>query len=44
MEYHDHLSSDYSHLDLLEKLKSLGFQASSYNSNGTYGMIAASKP
>ena len=44
MEYHDHLSSNYSHVDLLEKLKSLGFQASSYNSNGTYGMIAASRP
>ena len=43
MEYHDHLSN-YSHVDLLEKLKRLGFQASSYNSNGTYGMIAASRP
>jgi FkbM family methyltransferase len=44
MEYHDHLSRNYSHVDLLEKLKSLGFQASSYNANGTYGMIAASRP
>ena len=41
MEYHDHLSNKYSHVDLLERLKILGFQASSYNPNGTYGMIAA---
>jgi FkbM family methyltransferase len=44
MEYHDHLSNRYSHLDLLEKLKTLGFQASDYNRNGTYGMIAAFRP
>jgi hypothetical protein len=44
MEYHDHLSRNYSHVDLLEKLKSLGFQVSSYNAHGTYGMIAASRP
>jgi FkbM family methyltransferase len=43
MEYHDHLSNTYSHVDILEKLKILGFQASSYNPNGTYGMIAAYK-
>jgi FkbM family methyltransferase len=41
LEYHDHLSSTYSHVDLLERLTSLGFRASSYNSNGTYGMISA---
>jgi FkbM family methyltransferase len=41
MEYHDHLSNKYSHVDLLERLKSLGFQASSYNPNSTSGMIAA---
>jgi FkbM family methyltransferase len=44
MEYHDHLSNQHSHLDLLEKLKILGFQASGYNQNGTYGMIAAFRP
>ena len=44
MEYHDHLSNNYSHVDILEKLKILGFQASSYNPNGTYGMIAAYRP
>jgi hypothetical protein len=44
MEYHNHLSNNYSHVDILEKLKILGFQASSYNPNGTYGMIAAYRP
>lgn len=28
-------------VDILERLKILGFQASSYDPNGTYGMIAA---
>lgn len=44
MEYHDHLSNKHSHVDLLERLKILGFQASGYNPNGSYGMIAAFKP
>jgi FkbM family methyltransferase len=44
MEYHDHLSTQYTHVELLEKLKSLGYQASSYMPNGTYGMIAAIRP
>lgn len=44
MEYHDHLSNKYSHVDLLERLKMLGFQAFSYNPNSTYGMIAAIRP
>lgn len=44
MEYHDHLSNKYSHVDLLARLKILGFQAYSYNPNGTYGMIAALRP
>jgi FkbM family methyltransferase len=43
LEYHDHLSSKYSHLDILEKLGTLGFHTSTYNSNGTYGMIAAGR-
>lgn len=41
MEYHDHLSNRYSHVDLLAKLKLLGFRAFSYNPNGSLGMIAA---
>jgi FkbM family methyltransferase len=41
MEYHDHLSSQYSHVEMLEKLKSLGYRATCYMPNGTYGMIAA---
>ena len=44
MEYHDHLSTQYSHVDLLEKLKFLGFQTFIYNQNGGYGMIAAIRP
>lgn len=44
MEYHDHLSNKYSHVDLLERLKILGFQVSSYNPSGTCGMIAAARP
>ncbi len=44
MEYHDHLSTQYTHVELLEKLKSLGYRASSYMPNGTYGMIAAIRP
>jgi FkbM family methyltransferase len=44
MEYHDHLSTQYSHVEMLEKLKSLGYQATSYKPNGVYGMIAAVRP
>lgn len=41
MEYHDHLSTRYSHRDLLPALERLGFKATVYKPNGTYGMIAA---
>jgi FkbM family methyltransferase len=41
MEYHDHHSSQFSHSDLLQSLEKLGYQAVSYNANGTHGMIAA---
>ena len=41
MEYHDHLSKDFSHHDLLQRLKSLGFRTVSYGRNGSCGMIAA---
>jgi FkbM family methyltransferase len=41
MEYHDHLSARFSHGDLLQALETLGFEAVSYNPNGTNGMIAA---
>jgi len=41
MEYHDHLSTRFSHRNLLDALKDLGFEAVAYNPNGTYGMIAA---
>ena len=44
LEYHDHLSIRYSHVDLLAKLKFLGFQAFNYNPNGSFGMIAAFRP
>ena len=42
-EYHDYLSTEYSHVAPLERLESLGFQCLSYNPNETYGMIAAFK-
>lgn len=41
MEYHDHRSAQFSHRDLLLALRQLGFEAVSYNPNGTHGMIAA---
>ena len=41
MEYHDHRSNRFSHRDLLQALERLGFEVVLYNSNGTYGMIAA---
>ena len=41
MEYHDHRSLRFSHLDLLRALERFGFEATSYNPNGTHGMIAA---
>jgi len=41
MEYHDHHSTRYTHHDLLEALRQLGFDAVSYNPAGTFGMIAA---
>jgi Methyltransferase FkbM domain len=41
MEYHNHLSKQFSHRDLVEKLATFGFRTVVYNSNGTYGMIAA---
>jgi len=41
MEYHDHHSTRYTHHDLLKALRQLGFDAVSYNSAGTFGMIAA---
>src|ERR1700739_1418369 len=43
MEYHNHLSKQFSHRDLVEKLTTLGFRSVVYNSNGTYGMIAATR-
>lgn len=44
MEYHDHLSSRFSHQDLLQRLNTLGFAANAYNPNGTLGMIAGVRP
>jgi FkbM family methyltransferase len=41
MEYHDHLSRQLSHRDLVRKLTTFGFRTVVYNSKGTYGMIAA---
>jgi FkbM family methyltransferase len=41
MEYHNHLSKQFSHRDLVEKLTTLGFRSVVYNAKGTYGMIAA---
>jgi FkbM family methyltransferase len=43
MEYHDHLSTKFSHRDLVQKLTTFGFSPVVYNSNGTYGMIAATR-
>jgi FkbM family methyltransferase len=43
MEYHNHLSRQFSHRDLVEKLATFGFRTVVYNSNGTYGMIAATR-
>ncbi len=43
MEYHDHLSTRFSHRDLLQSLRKLGFEAVVYKPNGTYGMIAATR-
>lgn len=43
MEYHDHFSSKHSHVDILEKLKTFGFRAFSYNPKKSTGMIAASR-
>lgn len=43
MEYHDHLSNRFSHRDLSEKLRGLGFRITEYNPKGTYGMLAAVK-
>jgi hypothetical protein len=44
MEYHDHRSPRFSHHDLLRALERLGFGVTSYNPNGTHGMIAAIRP
>jgi FkbM family methyltransferase len=41
LEYHDHLSSTYSHRDIVNRLQSLGFETRLYNANGTFGMLAA---
>jgi FkbM family methyltransferase len=40
MEYHEHLSS-HTHLDIVNRLRILGFQSALYHVSGTYGMIAA---
>jgi FkbM family methyltransferase len=44
MEYHDHHSIRYTHHDLLQALRQLGFDAVAYNPAGTFGMIAAIQP
>jgi len=41
LEYHDHLSSTYSHSDIVARLEGLGFETRLYNANGTFGMLAA---
>ena len=41
MEYHDHLSKEFSHEDILQRLTTLGFRSKTYSPNGTNGMIAA---
>jgi FkbM family methyltransferase len=43
MEYHDHRSTRFSHRDLLRALQQMGFEAISYNPNGSHGMIAATR-
>jgi len=43
MEYHDHLSEQFSHRDLLQRLNGLGFRTEAYNASGTCGIIAAAR-
>ena len=40
MEYHDHLSS-HTHQDIVDRLRTFGFQSAVYHISGTFGMIAA---
>jgi FkbM family methyltransferase len=43
LEYHDHLSDQFSHHDLAKRLQSLGFKTIAYNPHGTCGMMAGIK-